>query len=37
LDKIGPLITANFAMLAVEEKEKKEAVAHRAAEAPTTA
>jgi hypothetical protein len=34
---IGGLIAANFAMLAVEEKEKKEAVAHRPAEAPAAA
>jgi hypothetical protein len=34
---IGALIAANFAMLAIEEKEKKEAVAHRAAEAPAAA
>ena len=34
---IGGLITANFAMLAVEENEKKEAVAHRPAEAPAAA
>jgi hypothetical protein len=34
---IGGLIAANFAMLAVEEKEKKAAVAHRAAEAPAAA
>jgi len=34
---IGGLIAANFAMLAVEEKEKKETVAHRAAEAPAAA
>jgi hypothetical protein len=34
---IGGLIAANFAMLAVEEKEKKEAVAHQAAEAPAAA
>ncbi len=31
---IGGLIAVNFAMLAVEEKERKEAVAHRPAEAP---
>jgi len=29
---IGGLIAANFAMLAVEEKESKEAVAHKATE-----
>jgi hypothetical protein len=34
---IGGLIAANFAMLAVEEKETKEAVAHRAAETPAAA
>jgi hypothetical protein len=34
---IGGLIAANFAMLAVEEKEKKEAVAQEAAEAPAAA
>jgi hypothetical protein len=34
---IGGLIAANFAMLAVGEKEKKEAVAHRTEEAPATA
>jgi len=34
---IGGLIVANFAMLAVEEKGKKEAVEHRAAEAPAAA
>jgi MFS family permease len=34
---IGGLIAANFAMLAVEEKEAKEAVAHRAAETPAAA
>ena len=34
---IGGLIAANFAMLAVEEKEKKEAVAHRPAKAPAAA
>lgn len=34
---IGGLIAANFATLAVEEKERKEAVAHRAAEAPAAA
>jgi hypothetical protein len=32
---IGGLIAANFAMLAIEEK--KESVAHRAAETPATA
>ena len=34
---IGGLIAANFAMLAVEEKEAKEAVAHRAAETAAAA
>jgi MFS family permease len=34
---IGGLIAANFAMLAVEEEEAKEAVAHRAAETPAAA
>ena len=34
---IGGLIAANFAMLAVEEKEATEAVAHRTEEAPATA
>ena len=34
---IGGLIAANFAMLAIEEKEKKEAVSHRPAEAPAAA
>ena len=34
---IGGLIAANFAMLAIEEKEKKEAVTHQAAEAPIPA
>lgn len=34
---IGGLIAANFAMLAIEEKEKKEAVAHRATEARAAA
>ena len=34
---IGGLIAANFAMLGIEEKEKNEAVAHRAAEASAAA
>jgi MFS family permease len=34
---IGGLIAANFVMMAVEEKEKSEAVAHRTATAPATA
>jgi MFS family permease len=34
---IGGLIAANFAMLAIEEKEKKEAVAHRTTEARAAA
>ncbi|HEY7321584.1 MAG TPA: hypothetical protein VIE89_28805 [Candidatus Binatia bacterium] len=34
---IGGLIAANFAMMAVEEKEKSEAFAHRAAKAQATA
>ena len=34
---IGGLIAANFALLAMEEKEKKEAVAHRPAEARAAA
>jgi MFS family permease len=34
---IGGLIAANFAMLAVEEKEAREAVTHRAAESPVAA
>ena len=34
---IGGLIAANFAMLAVEEKEAKEALAHRVVETPTAA
>jgi MFS family permease len=34
---IGGLIAANFAMLTVDEKEAKEAVAHRAAETPAAA
>jgi hypothetical protein len=34
---IGGLIAANFVMMAVEEKEKSEAVAHRPAEARATA
>jgi MFS family permease len=34
---IGGLIAANFAMLAVEEKENKEALVHRTEEAPATA
>jgi hypothetical protein len=34
---IGGLIEANFVMMAVEEKEKREAVAHRTAAAPATA
>jgi len=34
---IGGLIAANFAMLAFEEKEAKEALAHRAAETPAAA
>jgi hypothetical protein len=34
---IGGLIAANFVMMAIEEKEKSEAVVHRAAEARATA
>jgi MFS family permease len=34
---IGGLIAANFAMLAVEEKEAREAVARRVAETPVAA
>ena len=34
---IGGLIVANFALLTVEEREAKEAVAHRAAETPAAA
>ena len=34
---IGGLIAANFVMMAVEEKEKGEAVEHRTATAPATA
>jgi MFS family permease len=34
---IGGLIAANFAMLAVEQKEATETVAHRAAESPASA
>ena len=34
---IGGLIAANFAMLAIEEKEKKEAVTHQTSEAPIPA
>jgi hypothetical protein len=34
---IGGLIAANFVMMAVEEREKSEAVAHRATEARATA
>ena len=34
---IGGLIAANFALLAMEEKEQKEAVTHRPAEARATA
>ena len=34
---IGGLIAANFALLAVEEKEARKAVAHRTEEAPATA
>jgi hypothetical protein len=34
---IGGLIAANFALLTIEEKEMKEAVAHRPAEAHATA
>jgi MFS family permease len=34
---IGGLIAANFAMLAVEEKETKEAVAHGAVKTPAAA
>jgi len=34
---IGGLIAANFVLLAIEEKEKKEAIAHRSAEARAAA
>jgi MFS family permease len=34
---IGGLIAANFALLAVEEQETREAVAHRTAETPARA